>query len=48
MTKTILIADDESGVVKILGLWLEANGYNVIGVNDGPRSQNSHIRKNLI
>jgi len=35
MTKTILIADDESGVVKILGLWLEANGYNVIAVYDG-------------
>jgi len=35
MAKTILVADDEPGVVKILGMWLEANGYNVIGVNDG-------------
>ena len=35
MAKTILIADDEPGVVKILGMWLEANGHSVIGVYDG-------------
>ncbi len=32
----ILIADDESGVVKILGMRLRAHGYQIIGVYDGP------------
>ena len=36
MAKKILIADDESSVVKILGMRLRANGYQVIGVFDGP------------
>ena len=36
MAKKILIADDESDVVKILGMRLRANGYEVIGVYDGP------------
>lgn len=36
MAKKILIADDESGVVKILGMRLRAYGYQVIGVFDGP------------
>jgi two-component system alkaline phosphatase synthesis response regulator PhoP len=35
MAKTILIADDEPGVVKILGMRLMANGYNVIVAYDG-------------
>ena len=35
MAKTILIADDEPGVVKILGMRLKANGYNVIVAYDG-------------
>ncbi len=35
MAKTILIADDEPGVVKILGMRLIANGYNVIVAYDG-------------
>ena len=35
MAKTILITDDEPGVVKILGMRLIANGYNVIVAYDG-------------
>ncbi|MBN2594165.1 MAG: response regulator [Sedimentisphaerales bacterium] len=33
--KTILIADDEPSVVKILGMRLKANGYRVIAAQDG-------------
>lgn len=36
MAKKILIADDEPSVVKILGMRLKANGYQVIAANDGP------------
>jgi len=35
MAKTILIADDEPSVVKILGMRLRANGYQVIAAHDG-------------
>jgi len=35
MAKTILIADDEPGVVKILEMRLKANGYEVIDAPDG-------------
>jgi len=35
MAKTILIADDEPDLVRILGMWLEVDGYDVISVNDG-------------
>lgn len=38
MAKTILIADDEPGVVKILGMRLMANGYNVIVAYDGDQT----------
>jgi DNA-binding response OmpR family regulator len=38
MAKTILIADDEPSVVKILGMRLKANGYQVIAANDGART----------
>ena len=33
--KKILIADDEPGVVMILGMRLKANGYQVIAAHDG-------------
>ena len=36
--KKILIADDESGVVMILGMRLRANGYQVIAAHDGART----------
>jgi len=35
MAKTILIADDEPGVVKILGMRLRANGFQIITAQDG-------------
>ena len=35
MAKTILIADDEPDVVKILEMRLKANGYQVIAAHDG-------------
>ncbi len=35
MAKKILIADDEPGVVKILGMRLKANGYQIIAAHDG-------------
>lgn len=35
MAEKILIADDEPGVVKILGMRLKANGYHIIAANDG-------------
>lgn len=35
MAKTILIADDEPGVVKILGMRLRANGFQIITAHDG-------------
>lgn len=35
MAKKILIADDEPDVVKILGMRLRANGYQVIAAHDG-------------
>jgi DNA-binding response OmpR family regulator len=38
MAKTILIADDEPSVVKILGMRLRANGYQVIAAHDGART----------
>lgn len=38
MAKKILIADDEPSVVKILGMRLKANGYQVIEANDGART----------
>ena len=36
--KTILIADDKSGVVQILGMRLRANGYQVIATHDGAQT----------
>jgi DNA-binding response OmpR family regulator len=36
MAKKILIADDEQDIIKILGMRLRANGYQIIGVYDGP------------
>lgn len=33
--KKILIADDEPGVIMILGMRLRANGYHVIAAHDG-------------
>jgi CheY-like chemotaxis protein len=38
MAKTILIADDEPSVVKILGMRLRANGYQVIAAHDGAQT----------
>jgi len=38
MAKTILIADDEPSVVKILGIRLKANGYQVIAAHDGEQT----------
>jgi len=38
MAKTILIADTETGMVKILGTSLLANDYYVIAAYDGPQS----------
>ena len=35
MAKKILITDDEPGVVKILGMRLKANGYQIIAAHDG-------------
>jgi len=35
MAKTILIADDEPGVVKILGMRLRANGFQIVTAHDG-------------
>ena len=35
MAKKILIADDEPDVVKVLGMRIMANGYNVIVAYDG-------------
>ena len=35
MAEKILIADDEPGVVKILGMRLKANGYQIIAAHDG-------------
>jgi len=35
LVKKILIADDEPGVVMILGMRLRANGYQVISAQDG-------------
>ena len=36
--KKILIADDELGVVTILGMRLRANGYQVIAAHDGAQT----------
>jgi len=38
MARKILIADDESGVVKILGMRLRANGYQVIAALNGAQT----------
>jgi len=35
MTKTILVVDDEPGIVEIVQVNLEAEGYNVITAHDG-------------
>ncbi len=35
MAKKILIVDDEPGVVKILGMRLKANGYQIITAHNG-------------
>jgi len=35
MAEKILIVDDEPGVVKILGMRLKANGYQIIAAHDG-------------
>jgi DNA-binding response OmpR family regulator len=35
MVKKILIADDEPGVVKILGMRLRANGFQIKAAHDG-------------
>ncbi len=35
MARKILISDDEPDVVKILGMRLKANGYQVIAAHDG-------------
>ncbi len=35
MAEKILIADDEPDVVKILGMRLKANGYQIIAAHDG-------------
>jgi len=37
-TKKILIADDEAGVVMVLGMRLRANGYKVIAAHDGAQT----------
>lgn len=36
--KTILIADDEPSVIKIVGMRLRANGYQVIAAHDGAQT----------
>jgi len=38
MARKILIADDEPGVVMILGMRLRANGYQVIAAHDGAQT----------
>ena len=38
LVKKILIADDEPGVVMILGMRLRANGYQVIAAHDGAQT----------
>ena len=38
MAKTILIADDEPGVVKILGMRLRANGFQIVTAYDGDKT----------
>jgi len=44
--KKILIADDEPGVVMILGMRLRANGYQVIAAHDGARTiELAHLEK---
>ncbi|MGN0729314.1 hypothetical protein [Treponema sp.] len=35
MSGKILIADDENEVIEMLRLYLEKEGFSVIGVNDG-------------
>jgi len=44
--KKILIADDEPGVVMILGMRLRANGYQIIAAHDGARAiELAHLEK---
>ena len=38
MIEKILIADDEPGIVKILGIRLKANGYQIIAAHDGAQA----------
>ena len=38
MAKIILIADDEPGVVMVIGMRLRANGYHVIAAHDGAQT----------
>ena len=38
MARKIQIADDEPGVVQILGMRLRANGYQVIATQDGAQT----------
>lgn len=35
MAKRILVVDDEQDIVKMVGLRLKANGYEVLSANDG-------------
>ena len=46
LAKKILIADDEQGVVTILGMRLRANGYQVIAAHNGARTiELAHLEK---
>ncbi len=38
MAEKILIVDDEPGVVKILGMRLKANGYQIIAAHNGDQA----------
>ena len=45
MARKILIVDDESDVIKVLGMRLKANGYEVISAQDGIQAVSAAHKK---